>query len=404
VKGVYRALEKILSIKRFLQLPTQGKIEHVRDIVTPVKNDPGIDRAIRMGMAWLCWAQDNSLSKDGGVARDYSLVNGWSSSYPETTGYIIPTMIAYAKKYQDITTRSRAKRMLDWLVAIQFPDGGFQGGLIDSTPIVPVVFNTGQILLGLASGVREFGEEYRDSMRRAADWLVRAQDHDGCWRRYPTPFAAPGEKAYETHVAWGLLESAKESNNSAYKEAALKNIRWALTMQRDNGWFDKCCLVDPSQPLTHTIGYALRGIIEAYRSTKDQDVLKACVKTADGLVKVADMRNGFIPGRINSEWEGTVSWACLTGSVQIALCWMMLYQDTAVVHYRDAAFVANSYVRRTIRMTGSDGICGGVKGSFPVYGDYGKYEYLNWASKFFIDSNMMEDEIRELDNMVLASD
>lgn len=40
-------------------------------------------------------------------------------------------------------------------------------------------------------------------MRRAADWLVETQDADGCWRRHPTPFAEPGEKVYETHVAWG---------------------------------------------------------------------------------------------------------------------------------------------------------------------------------------------------------
>ena len=72
--------------------------------------------------------------------------------------------------------------MLDWLVKIQLGNGGFQGGLIDSEPVVPVTFNTGQILLGLAAGVREFSDQYRLAMCRAADWLVRTQDSDGCWR------------------------------------------------------------------------------------------------------------------------------------------------------------------------------------------------------------------------------
>ena len=31
-------------------------------------------------------AQDYSSSEDGGVARHYGLLNGWSASYPETTG------------------------------------------------------------------------------------------------------------------------------------------------------------------------------------------------------------------------------------------------------------------------------------------------------------------------------
>jgi hypothetical protein len=38
---------------------------------------------------------------------------------------------------------------------------------------------------------------------------------------------------------------------------------------------------------------------------------------------------------------------------------------------------------------------GAIKGSFPVSGEYGQYEYLNWACKFFIDSNMLEKAIRE---------
>ena len=35
-------------------------------------------------------------------------------------------------------------------------------------------------------------------------------------------------------------------------------------------------------------------------------------------------------------------------------------------------------------------IVGGVKGAFPVSGDYGRYEYLNWAAKFSIDANGYE--------------
>ena len=136
--------------------------------------------------------------------------------------------------------------MLDWLVSIQFPEGGFQGGTIGASPMVPVTFNTGQILLGLAAGVRALGDRYREPMRRAADWLVQTQDSDGCWRRYPTPFAAPGEKTYESHVAWGLLEAARVEGaaGSRYAGSALANVGWSLRWQAENGWFSKCCLED----------------------------------------------------------------------------------------------------------------------------------------------------------------
>ena len=140
------------------------------------------------------------------MARDYSLLRGWNSSYPETTGYIVPTFLDCARRSGDETLRDRARRMLDWLAATQFPEGGIVGGMIDSTPRVPVTFNTGQVLIGLAAGVRELGESYREPMNRAATWLRDTLDADGCWRRYPTPFAAAGEKAYETHVSWGLFD------------------------------------------------------------------------------------------------------------------------------------------------------------------------------------------------------
>lgn len=360
--------------------------------------DPGIDAVIEEGIAWLGVAQDCSPSNDGGVARSYSLNTGWATSYPETTGYIVPTMIDYAKCTGNGDARERAKRMLDWLVAIQFPEGGFQGGKIDARPRVPVTFNTGQILIGLAAGAAEFGDRYREAMCRAADWLVDTQDPDGCWRKHPTPFAKPGEKTYETHVAWGLMEAARLEPSRRYADAALANVRWALTQQRANGWLDQCCLSDPVQPLTHTLGYALRGIVEAYRLSDDRQYLVAAQKTADGLLS-AMRGDGYLPGQLRSDWSAAVSWVCLTGAVQIAHSWLLLYQYTGEARYRDAAFAANRYVRRTIKTEGAREMRGAVKGSFPVDGDYGQYEYLNWACKFCIDSNVIEREVRKRDNL-----
>ena len=34
-----------------------------------------------------------------------------------------------------------------------------------------------------------------------------------------------------------------------------------------------------------------------------------------------------------------------------------------------------------------------MNGSFPVDGEYGKFEYLSWAAKFFIDANILELEL-----------
>ena len=374
---------------QYLRLPAVAKAECRGDRKPLPDDDPGADTAVRACLDWLREAQDRSTSSDGGVARHYSLLTGWSSSYPETTGYIIPTVLAAGQLLEDADLLDRGRRMLDWLISIQFPDGGFQGGMIDQEPVVPVTFNTGQILLGLAAGTRRLGDEYRGPMRSAADWLTRTQDPDGCWRSHPTPFAKPGEKAYETHVAWGLMEAVRAEENAEWQAAALKNVDWALGLQDENGWFDRCCLTDPEHPLIHTLGYVLRGVVEAWRLTGEARYLEAAVRTADGLL-TAQRPDGSLPGRLGRDWSPFVGWSCLTGNVQIASCWLLLHAEIEDRGYARAAVRANSFVRQTIRYEGLANIRGGVKGSFPVWGDYGRFEYLNWAAKFAIDAFLLE--------------
>ncbi|MEW9899366.1 hypothetical protein ABWL39_12140 [Chitinivorax sp. PXF-14] len=387
------AKTKLREWREQMQLPEAAKAEMARDQAGLPQADPGIEPVVHAAIGWLKRAQDQSASHDGGVARDFSLTKGWAVSYPETTGYIIPTMIDYANRYGDDDARQRARHMIDWLVAIQFPEGGFMGGRINADVRVPVTFNTGQILLGLAAGVVEFGDVYREPMRRAADWLRDSLDPDGCWRKHATPFAEAGDKTYETHVAWGLFEAARIDADRGYAEAALRQNRWALTQQQANGWLANCCLSNPHRPLTHTLGYALRGFMEAHRFSGDSDILARAIKTADGLM-TALRDDGYLPGALNPDWSSSANWSCLTGEVQIAHSWLMLYEITGDRKYFDAAALANRFVRRTIRIDGPADMRGAVKGSFPVQGAYGAFQYLNWAPKFMIDANLLELDVR----------
>ncbi|WP_083411742.1 hypothetical protein [Janthinobacterium sp. 1_2014MBL_MicDiv] len=373
-------------------LPVAARMARLSDARGLPAFDPGPAAVVQACTAWLGAAQDHSTSADGGVARDYSLLTGWSSSYPETTGYIIPTMIALAQRAGDEALHQRARHMLDWCVAIQFAEGGFQGGKVDSTPRVPVTFNTGQILLGLAAGVVAYGVVYQDAMHRAARWLRDSQDADGCWRKHPTPFASAGEKAYETHVAWGLFEADRAAPGHGYGAAGLRQVDWALSKQRPNGWFASNCLDNPLLPLTHTIGYALRGLLEAHRFSARADLLDAAVRTGAGIAR-AVAADGYLAGRLGPDFQPGADYVCLTGSAQNAHCLFLLYQLTGERRFLDAARRLNGFVRRSISVDGPPHARGGVKGSFPVDGDYGTWAYLNWAAKFCIDANLLELEL-----------
>lgn len=355
--------------------------------------DPGSEAVIAACTRWLCVAQDKSASNDGGVARDFSLQKGWATSYPETTGYIIPTIITMARRNNDDGLHERARRMLDWCVAIQFKEGGFQGGKIDSTPVVPVTFNTGQILIGLAAGAAAYQDApYTDAMHRAAAWLRDSLDDDGCWRKFPTPFAKAGEKAYETHVSWGLFEAERVAPGHGYGAAGLRQVDWAISKQQPNGWFASNCLTDAEHPLTHTIGYVLRGVLEGHLLSGRADLLQAAIRTGSSLVDAIGP-DGYLGGRLDRNFKPAVDYVCLTGSVQIAHCLFLLFRLTGERRYLEAGRRLTSFVRRTVRLDGDPGMVGGIKGSFPVDGDYGQWEYLNWAAKFCIDANLLEIEL-----------
>jgi hypothetical protein len=186
-----------------------------------------------------------------------------------------------------------------------------------------------------------------------------------------------------------LFEAERVDTGRGYLEAGLKNVQWAIKDLPANGWFDRCSLSGDSPPITHTLGYALRGVLEAHRLAPDPRLIDAAQRTAEGL-RTALRHNGFLPGMLDSEWRAAVDWACLTGSAQVALCWMLLADITGRDEYRVAARRVNRYLRRTVLLDGGAELVGAVRGSFPVDGGYGSYEYLNWAAKFTADSLMFE--------------
>ena len=383
--AVGRAIELI-------SMPRAARQEIRADRSGRLYADVGPEKVVKAGIDWLSAAQDNSPNRDGGVARHYSLESGWGNSYPETTGYIVPTFLNWHRRSGDEQVRHRAHQMLRWFRKIQFPEGGFQGGMIGMEPKVPVTFNTGQILIGLAAGVESFGEEFLPAMHAAAGWLVNTQDSDGAWRKHPTPFASQGEKTYETHVAWGLFEAARVDDTRGYGEAGIRNVDWALKKQHDNGWFDDCCLDQPATPLTHTIGYAVRGILECWRYSGERKYLEAAERTLSMMAKqLGD--DGRLWGRFDSQWRPAVRWVCITGCSQLAECFLIVGNASGSDQFVECGKRLNRFVRRTVTIDGPGEIRGGVKGSYPVDGDYGKLQFLNWAVKFTIDANLREIDL-----------
>jgi hypothetical protein len=361
-------------------------------LTEPRDNRSHLDAAV----AWLCHAQDVPSKdgvKDDGVAQTFLVRSRrWAASYPETTGYIIPTFYDYWKLSGKDDIRARAVRMADWENAVQHASGGVLAGALGDSD-QPTIFNTGQVLFGWARAWREEGDEaYREAAARAAAWLCDQQDDDGCWRTFASPFTKATVNLYNTRSAWGLAEAHAITGETRFLDCAVKNVEWALSLQQENGWFPNNCLYDDSQPFTHTIAYAMRGVMEVGAYVMNERFIAAARRIGDAMV-AAMPESGALPGRFDKDWTPTVKWSCLTGVAQIALNCGRLFELTGDERYRQATRRGNRFLKTTQKLDGDPDERGGIKGSHPIDGDYHPWQYPNWAAKFFCDSLMIEDRV-----------
>jgi hypothetical protein len=238
-------------------------------------------------------------------------------------------------------------------------------------------------------------ERYLASAIRAGDFLLSVQDPDGAWRKSLSRYAsaAMGSYTYNTRTAWALRVLGDAAGDPAYTKGAVQNVKFALRQQLRNGWLKNNCLSEPKRPLVHTIAYSLRGILEVGIAENNAAFVAAARKGADALL-AAQRPDGSLPGRFDAEWHPAVEWSCLTGNAQMGLVWGRLHQVTGEGKYLEGLVRANQYGRAVQWLgTGNPGLDGGISGSSPLNGEYGPFEVLNWAVKFFADALMLERAI-----------
>lgn len=320
---------------------------------------------------------------DGGISKGYDLLRGrWAPSYPETTGYTIPTLLNVAAVLDRPELRDLGLSLGNYLLTRATPEGGV--GHWAKATHEPIVFDTGQAIFGWLAAFEASGQDkYLKAATQAGNWLVSAQLSTGFWKDHQHLGVA---KVIDTRVAWALLELHRHTNHEGCRRAALLNLQWAKQQQEADGWFRRCSFVEGEDPFTHTLAYTAEGLFECGLLLNEDSFVEAARKTADAL-RARQRPDGSLVSTYGPGWRETSRSSCLTGNLQMSRLWLRFYETRGDQAYYAAARKAIAFVSRTQNLrSSSQSIRGAIAGSHPIYGRYERFKYPNWATKFFVDA------------------
>lgn len=338
-------------------------------------------------LGWIKTA--SALNQDKGISAEYNLLKNWSGPYPETTGYIINTLLTLYRVRNDHELLAWAKRLGDWELDIQREDGAILSNLVGTNVRV---FNTGQVMLGLIDIYETTLEKkYLEASIKAAKFLVTTQESDGSWIQN----TYCGARTYHSRVSWALLKLYNITKDESYLTAARKNTGWVVAQFKSNGWIASCGF-NSDKPITHVLDYSIRGLLEIALISKELDQEFGLMKTIECSLEhfVAALKNQHVrgidhlcPQAFDEDWKGDVRSSCLTGNAQFAYTLLRFNDVKKNSSFEEAAnkLLKTLGIFQNIQ-TDYAPVRGAIPGCFPYDIGYHNFGFPNWATKFYLDA------------------
>lgn len=290
------------------------------------------------------WIKNNSVL-DQGIINNSKL----KKSYPEVTGYYIPTLIRWG--YKELAV-SYAK----WLCFIQKEDGSWY----DTLDRAPYIFDSAQILKGLIAVRKIYSdrEQLDSAIKKGCNWILSCMTDEG---QLKTPSEAEwGNVASElihTYCLSPLNDAAQIYSEPKYQEAANKVLNYYK-----QHYYEK--IVGFSM-LSHFYAY----VVEAMLDMGEIELAREAMTNIEAFQK----KSGAVPAYKD------VDWVCSTGLFQLSLIWFRLgdlYRGNKAFEYacklqNDSGGWYGSYI--------SEENADEINTYFPD-------AEISWGNKYFLDA------------------
>ncbi len=345
------------------------------DIISQLGGRHSIEKALSENLNWIVksFARNKNLGSSGWS----NILGQFSDPYPETTGYLIPTLLTASHYTGNVLLLSVAKKQIGFFNSIQNIDGSYYQSLKNKSPIV---FDTSQILLGLCSIYHHEPDSYvLDQINSSLNWLNSLLDERGFFSAYN--FTEKNCPAYYTRVFWAMIR-AHHIVGTTPNHLIFNGIDSILKQINSNNSFSQWGFDNETFVLSHNIIYTLRGLYEIALLTDDKEMLSTTISCIDSIVsKIID--NDKFYGAYDQTWNPDRSFVCSVGNAQLA--YLLISLD--VNKYTKAIKIVLQDLLQNQSRIGPNK--GAIPSSLPIWGRYQRWRYTNWTQKFFCDALLL---------------
>lgn len=290
------------------------------------------------------WISKNSIIGEGIINN-----SKFKKSYPEVTGYYIPTLIRWG--YKELSV-SYAK----WLCSIQKEDGSWY----DTLDKAPYIFDSAQILKGLIAVRKIYSdrEQLDSAIKKGCNWILSCMTDEGQLKTpSETEWGNVASELIHTYCLSPLNDAAQLYGEPKYQEAANKILNYYK-----QHYYEK--IVSFSM-LSHFYAY----VVEAMLDMGEIELAREAMTNIEAFQK----KSGAVPAYKD------VDWVCSTGLFQLSLIWFRLgdlYRGNKAFEYacklqNDSGGWYGSYI--------SEENADEINTYFPD-------AEISWVNKYFLDA------------------
>jgi hypothetical protein len=338
---------------------------------------PTHDQRIEATLAWVL--ASIQACPGGGSAAWYGWRHrwyrgGWEKAYPETSGYLIPTLLLVGAKYDRADLKAHALGLADWLVSIQMPVGCWNAGAVGGKK--PSFFNTAMIVQGMSAASNATSNiKYKLALEKALTWSVEQPNNDGTITQHA--YIEGFMPLYYTYALASLCQANQDMDLYEFDTYFKESREYLSSIFEERPSFDMMGFTEPGPASLHTVVYTLQGLQWLSKLyPKDGVWASAYTYYMTELKERFTQTDGRLPGQFSAS-GADYDFQCPTGVFQLVGTLPDRSQPQAQNWLQPVLQTQNWHPGHKSH--------GGWPGSWPISGSYMQYKHPNWAAKYFLD-------------------